>query len=82
MCEGNRLTTKKAKKEASEVTKNGLSTFLGKISGKGQLELEIDKLNSQIAKLELDLQSAKNQLEKKKFSQGRRFRTGRTLRLF
>jgi peptide subunit release factor 1 (eRF1) len=62
---GKQINDKKAKKEASEVTKNGLSTFLGKISGKEQLELEIDKLNSQIAKLELDLQSAKNQLEKK-----------------
>jgi peptide subunit release factor 1 (eRF1) len=59
------MNDKKAKKEATEVTKKGLGTFIGKISGKGQLELEVDRLNSQILKLELDLQSAKNQLEKK-----------------
>ncbi|MDD2614275.1 MAG: Vms1/Ankzf1 family peptidyl-tRNA hydrolase [Methanosarcina sp.] len=59
------MNNKKAKKEATEVTKKGLSTFIGKISGKGQLELEVDRLNSQIVKLELDLRSAKNQLEKK-----------------
>lgn len=59
------MNDKKAKKEATEVTKKGLGTFIGKISGKGQLELEVDRLNSQILKLELDLRSAKNQLEKK-----------------
>lgn len=59
------MNDKKAKKEANEVTKKGLGTFIGKISGKGQLELEVDRLNSQILKLELDLRSAKNQLEKK-----------------
>jgi peptide subunit release factor 1 (eRF1) len=53
------------KKEETENTKKGLGTILGKISGKGQLELEIDRLNSRIFKLELDLQSAKTQLEKK-----------------
>jgi len=62
---GRQINDKKIKKEAVEVPKKGLSTFIGKISGKEQLELEIDKLNSQIVKLELDLQSAKNQLEKK-----------------
>lgn len=62
---GRQINDKKAEKEASEVTKKGLSTFIRKISGKEQLELEIDRLNSQIVKLELDLQSAKNQLEKK-----------------
>lgn len=59
------MNDKKAKKEVNEVTKKGLSTFIGKISGKEQLELEIDRLNSQLVKLELDLRSAKNQLEKK-----------------
>ena len=62
---GRQISDKNTKKEASEVPKKGLSTFLGKISGKEQLELEIESLNSQIVKLELDLQSAKNQLEKK-----------------
>jgi peptide subunit release factor 1 (eRF1) len=62
---GRQINDKKAKKEATEVTKKGLSTFIGKISGKEQLELEVDRLNSQIVKLELDLQSAKSQLEKK-----------------
>ena len=53
------------KKEAAEDKKKGLGTILGKISGKGQLEIEVDRLNSKISKLELDLQSAKTQLEKK-----------------
>lgn len=59
------MSDKKAKKEAAETTKKGLGTLIGKISGKEQLELEIDRLNSQIVRLELDLRSAKNQLEKK-----------------
>jgi len=60
------MTDKKnVEKEDTKETKKGLSTFIGKISGKGQLELEIEKLNSRIAKLELDLHSAKTQLEKK-----------------
>jgi peptide subunit release factor 1 (eRF1) len=60
------MTDKKnIRKEAAEDTKRGLSTFIGKISGKGHLEIEIDRLNSRIVKLELDLQSAKTQLEKK-----------------
>ncbi|WP_292388184.1 Vms1/Ankzf1 family peptidyl-tRNA hydrolase [Methanosarcina sp. UBA5] len=63
--EGRQINDRKEKKEVSEVTKKGLSTILGKISGKEQLELEIDRLNSQVIKLELNLQSAKNQLEKK-----------------
>jgi hypothetical protein len=50
------MNDKKAKKEANEVAKKGLSTFIGKISGKEQLELEIDRLNLQIVKLELSLQ--------------------------
>jgi peptide subunit release factor 1 (eRF1) len=59
------MNDKKAKKETSEITKKGLGTLIGKISGKEQLELEIDRLESQIVRLELDLQSAKSQLEKK-----------------
>lgn len=62
---GRQISDKKTKKEATEVTKKGLSIFLGKISGKEQLELEIDRLNSHVIKLELDLQSSRNQLEKK-----------------
>ncbi|MHB8100882.1 MAG: Vms1/Ankzf1 family peptidyl-tRNA hydrolase [Methanosarcina sp.] len=53
------------KKEAAEDTKRGLGTIIGKISGRGKFELEIDRLNTRIIKLELDLQSAKTQLEKK-----------------
>ncbi|HWR24775.1 MAG TPA: Vms1/Ankzf1 family peptidyl-tRNA hydrolase [Methanosarcina sp.] len=59
------MTDKKVKKGAVKDEKKGLSTFIGKISGKDQLELQIDRLNSQISKLELDLRSAKTQLEKK-----------------
>jgi len=59
------MNDKKTKKETSEITKKGLGTLIGKISGKEQLELEIDRLESQIVRLELDLQSAKSQLEKK-----------------
>jgi len=59
------MNYKKAKKETSEITKKGLGTLIGKISGKEQLELEIARLKSQIVRLELDLQSAKSQLEKK-----------------
>jgi len=59
------MNDKKAKKETSEITKKGLGTLIGKISGKEQLELEIARLKSQIVRLELDLQSAKSQLEKK-----------------
>jgi peptide subunit release factor 1 (eRF1) len=60
------MTSKEhVKKEAAENTKRGLGTIIGKISGKGQFELEIDRLNSRIVKLESDLQSTKTQLEKK-----------------
>jgi peptide subunit release factor 1 (eRF1) len=52
-------------RDSNENAKRGLGTILGKISGKGQFELEIDRLNSRIVKLESDLQSAKTQLEKK-----------------
>ncbi len=55
----------KNKKKPQEVTKRGLSKFIGKFSGKEQLELEVDRLNSQVTKLELDLRSAKIQLEKR-----------------
>ena len=59
------MNSRKTKKEASEVTKRSLSKFIEKFSGKEQLELEIDQLNSKIIKLELDLRSAKIQLEKR-----------------
>ena len=59
------MNDRKAKKEVAETPKKGLGTFLGKISGKEQLELEIDRLNSEIVRLELDLRGAKTQLEKK-----------------
>jgi len=59
------MTTKKVKEETAKEAKTGLGTLIGKISGKGQLELEIDRLNSQVVKLENDLKSAKVQLEKK-----------------
>lgn len=59
------MAEKKVKEEPAKETRTGLGTLIGKISGKGQLELEIDSLNSQIAKLELDLGSARTQLEKK-----------------
>ena len=60
------MTSKEnVKKEAAENTKKGLGTIIGKISGKGQFELEIDRLNSRIAKLESDLRGTKTQLEKK-----------------
>ena len=52
-------------KEAAENKKKGLGTIIGKISGKEQFELEIERLNSRINKLESDLQSTKVQLEKK-----------------
>ncbi|MCQ1535011.1 peptide chain release factor-like protein [Methanosarcina sp. KYL-1] len=56
---------KKDVKEVTEDVKKGFSTFFGKISGKEQLELEIDRLNSYIVGLELDRRSVMNQLEKK-----------------
>jgi peptide subunit release factor 1 (eRF1) len=60
------MTIKKnLKQNASEDTKKGLSAFLGKISGKGHLEIEIDRLNSRVVKLELDLLNTRTQLEKK-----------------
>ncbi len=62
---GRQISDKRTKKEATEVPKKSLSTFIGKISGKEQLELEIDRLSSQIVKLELDLRSSRTQLEKK-----------------
>ncbi len=62
---GRKINDKKAKKEASEVTKKGLGTFIGKISGKEQLENEVERLNAQVVKLELDLRNAKNQLDKR-----------------
>ncbi|AKB19694.1 MULTISPECIES: Vms1/Ankzf1 family peptidyl-tRNA hydrolase [unclassified Methanosarcina] len=54
-----------AKREVTVDGKKGLGTILGKISGKNRLELEVDRLNSRIVELELDLRGAKNQLKKK-----------------
>jgi len=60
------MTDKKAmERETAADGKKGLGNIIGKISGKGRLEIEIDTLNSRIADLELALQGAKNQLEKK-----------------
>lgn len=54
-----------AKREVTSDGKTSLGTILGKISGKDRLELEVDRLNSRIAELELALGGTKNQLEKK-----------------
>lgn len=60
------MTDKKVtQREAATDGKKGLSTIIGKISGKDRLELEVDTLNSRVAELELALQVTKNQLEKK-----------------
>ena len=56
---------KKDVKEVTEDVKKGFSTFLGKLSGKEQLEIEIDRLNSYIVELELELRDLQKQLEKK-----------------
>jgi peptide subunit release factor 1 (eRF1) len=63
---GGKMTDKKAAKtEVAADGKKGLGTIIGKISGKGKLETEVDRLSSRVAELELALQGAKNQLEKK-----------------
>ncbi len=60
------MTDKKAtQREATTDGKKGLGTIIGKISGKGRLETEVDRLSSRVAELELNLRNAKNQLEKK-----------------
>jgi len=60
------MTDKKAeKREVAADGKKGFGTIIGKISGKGRLELEVDRLNSRVAELEHALQGTKNQLEKK-----------------
>lgn len=56
---------KKDVKEVSEDVKKGFSTFLGKLSGKEQLEIEINRLNSYIVELELELRDLQKQLAKK-----------------
>ncbi|WP_048124811.1 Vms1/Ankzf1 family peptidyl-tRNA hydrolase [Methanosarcina lacustris] len=56
---------KKLTREVTADGKKGLGTILGKISGKDRLELEIYRLNSRVVELDLSLQSAKTQLEKK-----------------
>jgi len=59
------IIKKNLKQQISEDTKKGLSAFIGKISGKGHLEFEIDRLNSLVVKLELDLLNARTQLGKR-----------------
>lgn len=60
------MTDKKASKtEVAADGKKGLGTIIGKISGKGRLETEVDRLSSRVTELELSLQNTKNQLEKK-----------------
>lgn len=60
------MTDKKAaQREVTADGKKGLGTIIGKISGKDRLELEVDRLNSRIVELEIDLQSTKIQLEKR-----------------
>jgi peptide subunit release factor 1 (eRF1) len=60
------MTDKKAaQREVAADGKKGLGTIIGKISGKGRLELEVDRLNSRIVELEIDLRGMKNQLEKR-----------------
>jgi peptide subunit release factor 1 (eRF1) len=56
---------KYAKEEAPKNNKKGFGSLIGKISGKDELESEIDRLNSEIEKLKLDITNAKSQLEKK-----------------
>lgn len=56
---------KYAKEEVPKNAKKGFGSLIGKISGKDELESEIDRLNSEIEKLKLDITNAKSQLEKK-----------------
>ena len=63
---GRQMTDKKASKtEVATDGKKGLGTIIGKISGKGRLETEVERLASRVDELELGLQNTKNQLEKK-----------------
>lgn len=57
--------TKKDVREVKEEMAKGFSSLFGKISGKEQLELEIDRLNSRIVELELDIRGARTQVEKR-----------------
>lgn len=56
---------KDSKKEVAGEVKKGLGTLFGKVSGKDQLELEIDRLNSHIVELEIDMRTMESQLAKK-----------------
>jgi len=56
---------KKGSREEKENRVKGISSILGKLSGKEPLELEIERLNSRIQKLKLELKTAQTQLEKK-----------------
>jgi len=60
-----KVQSKDGKKEVTEEVKKGLGSLFGKVSGKDQLELEIDRLNSHIVELEIDLKTMENQLAKK-----------------
>ena len=56
---------KDSKKEVTEEVKKGLGSLFGKVSGKDQLEMEIDRLNSHIVELEIDMRTLESQLAKK-----------------
>ncbi|MDD3043388.1 MAG: Vms1/Ankzf1 family peptidyl-tRNA hydrolase [Methanosarcinaceae archaeon] len=56
---------KKEGRDGKEDVVKGISSLFGKISGKEQLELEIDRLNSRIVELEIDIKTAQIQLEKR-----------------
>lgn len=62
---GNGKTAKKDGRDGKEDMVKGISSLFGKISGKEQLELEIDRLNSRIVELEVDIKTAQIQLEKR-----------------
>ncbi len=57
--------SKDGKKEVTEEVKKGLGSLFGKVSGKDQLELEIDRLNSHIVELGIDMRTLESQLAKK-----------------
>lgn len=75
------MTDKKASKtEVAADGKKGLGTIIGKISGKGRLETEVERLSSRVAELELGLQNTKTSLKEKKHLQDRQLRTDRKLK--
>jgi len=56
---------KDGKKEVTGEVKKSLGSLFGKVSGKDQLELEIDRLNSHLVEMEIDLKTMEIQLSKK-----------------